>query len=244
MTLPVIKFITLDLFETCIHIRHSLSFHYAHVAWKYGIDLDQDRVENNFRSVYKTMKRDFSHLYYDRKTSQEWWYRVAYRTIVLSGVASDTQATQVNQISKELFEKFKTTSCWDVYPDALDFLDYCRDKDLPMVGISNFDERLPSLLSKLSLSKYFLFVMTLANKPSTKCFETALKHSNCPPTQSCHIGDSIEEDCLPALSMGMRPILIHRRESREKVFHRLKESGIDANYIILVTSLSELKTMI
>ena len=243
MTFPV-KFITLDLFETCIHIRPSLSFHYMRVARKYGIDLNQQIVESNFRSVYKTMKRDFSHLYYDRKTAQEWWYRVAYRTIVLSGAASNTQATQVDHITKELFEEFKTTRCWDVYPDALDFLDYCREKGLPMVGISNFDGRLPFLLSKLSLSRYFAFILTLADKPNTKCFEKALKHSNCSPTQSCHIGDSVEEDCVPALSMGMKSVLIHRRESKEKVFHRLKQSDIDTNDVILVASLSELKTMI
>lgn len=244
MTFPVIKLITLDLFETCIHVKHSLSFHYLRIGRKYGIDLNQDRVESNFHSVYNSMKRDCSHLYYDRKTSQEWWYRVAYKTIVLSAAASNTQATLIDQTSKELFEEFKTTRCWDVYPDALDFLNYCREKGFPVVAISNFDERLPSLLSKLSLSKYFASILTLANKPNTKCFEKALKHSNCPPRQSCHIGDSVEEDCSPALSLGMKSVLINRRESREKVIHRLKESGIDANNVIIVTSLSELKTKI
>ncbi|KAI6654871.1 hypothetical protein LOD99_2750 [Oopsacas minuta] len=189
-------------------------------------------------------KHDLSHLYYDPGKSQDWWHRVASRTLELSSVAKFPDTTRINHVSSELFEEFKTTRCWSVYPDAIDFLEHCRDNALPMAGISNFDQRLSPLLCSLSISKYFLFVMSLAYKPSTYCFQEALKRTGYDPKYCCHIGDSIREDCVTALSIGMKPVLINRREDEKYIIQQLKDSGVGVEDLILVKSLSELKNKI
>ena len=235
-----VKFITMDLFETCICIKPSLPYHYLRISKKYGLDLQEERVAENFRSVYSKFKRDYSPLYYNPRTTKDWWYGVAYQTIFLS-IAGDTDTTVIDRISIELFEEFKTTRCWCVYPDAIQFLDYCMNRGIPVAGLSNFDNRLSPLLFDIQLSKYFLFVLSLANKPDTKCFKLALDRAGCEPADSCHVGDSIRQDCVPALSLGIKPVFINRRESTMDIVTHLRESGVNERDVIVVNSLSELE---
>ena len=235
-----VKFITMDLFETCICIRPSLSHHYLRIAKKYGLDLNEEKVEENFRSVYTRFKRYYSHFYYDPKTSKDWWHRVAYQTIYLSNSA-DTDTALINKVSVELYEEFKTTRCWRVFPDAIHFLEYCLNRGMPVAGLSNFDNRLSPLLFNLGLTKYFLFVLSLANKPDTKYFKLALEKAGYEPSDSCHVGDSIREDCVPALYLGMRSVLIRRKENARDVAIQLKESGVNERDVIVVNSLSQLE---
>ena len=229
----------MDLFETCIHIHPSLSHHYLRIAELHGIYLEKAQVERSFGSVYTRFKQDYSLLYNDPTTSKDWWHRVAYQTVTLSS-AADTDTDLIKKVSIDLYEEFKMARCWRIYPDAIHFLDCCLNRGIPVAGLSNFDSRLSPLLLNMELAKYFLFVFSLAKKPDTKYFKQALERAVCEPSDSCHVGDSIREDCIPALSLGMRPVLINRREDARDIAIQLRASGVNERDVIVVNSLSEL----
>ena len=46
------------------------------------------------------------------------------------------------------------------------------------------------------------------SKPDLRIFEIALQRSSCPPEQAVMIGDRMDNDILPAKSLGMRTVWI------------------------------------
>ena len=235
-----VRFITFDLYETCLYIKGSLSLHYKRVAERHGVHLLQPVVEENFRAVYRKFCTEYPN--YGQGVGMEsgaWWHKVAFKTLILS---IRGQATHLlDQLSWEIFEEFKDVKCWGVYPDAAEFLLWCHKNKVSVAGVSNFDERLTPLLEKLEIRKYFKFVLDRANKPETNGFIRALKRSGFQPSDSCHVGNSVKEDCVPAISVGMRPVLLNRSESEGELNEQLHSAGLDRKDVVVIQSLSMLQ---
>ncbi len=68
-------------------------------------------------------------------------------------------------------------------------------------------------------------------KPDKKAFLAVLEKMNAKPEQAAMVGDSLENDILPALELGIKPILIDRKGDIE----------IDNPAITKISSLKELK---
>lgn len=106
--------------------------------------------------------------------------------------------------------------------------------------ISNFDQRLESILEDVQIRQYFAFVLTSYDfgieKPSLLIFEEALRliknlqEEEILPQEAMHIGDRVDNDYFGAKSAGWNALLIkHNNEideskvPRENVFGSLKE---------------------
>jgi len=106
--------------------------------------------------------------------------------------------------------------------------------------ISNFDQRLESILEDVQIRQYFAFVLTSYDfgmeKPSLPIFEEALRltkslqKEKILSQEATHIGDREDNDYFGAKSAGWNALLIkHDNEideskvPREDVFKNLKE---------------------
>lgn len=106
--------------------------------------------------------------------------------------------------------------------------------------ISNFDQRLESILENVQIRQYFAFVLTSydygTEKPSLSIFEEALRLMKCLreeqilPQEAIHIGDKVDNDYFGARRAGWNALLIqHNNEidenkvPNEDIFKSLKE---------------------
>lgn len=86
----------------------------------------------------------------------------------------------------------------------MDILEYLYNRRIILGVISNFDERLESILINTHLRKYFSFILTSyiygKEKPNISIFNEALKlgekklGDKILPEESLHIGDNIDND--------------------------------------------------
>jgi len=85
--------------------------------------------------------------------------------------------------------------------------------------ISNFDERLESILRNTELEHLFDFVVVSRKvgmaKPQPQIFEHALKKTGVSPQELLHIGDSFKRDYKGATDAGMRAVLLNRESTAE-----------------------------
>ena len=83
----------------------------------------------------------------------------------------------------------------------------------PKLGIiSNFDDRLHSILGQLELAESFDFILTsyesACEKPDRGMFDEALKRAQCSdPSLAYHVGNSIDIDAVGAITAGWTPLV-------------------------------------
>jgi putative hydrolase of the HAD superfamily len=116
----------------------------------------------------------------------------------------------------ELYRTFQQLENWRLYDDALPVLETLRGRGYRLGVVSNWEEWLEDLL--LSLEVHHFFELILASgpfgraKPHPSIFERALALAGVPPQAAVHIGDRPLEDVDAPLSIGIRPILLDRRQ--------------------------------
>ena len=80
--------------------------------------------------------------------------------------------------------------------------------------IANQLEGLKERLETFGLLKYFKYIISSWDvqvmKPDIRIFEYALAKANCKPQNACMIGDRLDNDILPAKSLGMKTVWIKR----------------------------------
>lgn len=144
------------------------------------------------------------------------------------------------QVADNLINCYSTSKCWYTYPGTIDLLDFLQKKNIVLGIISNFDQRLESILEEVQIRQYFTFVLTSydfgTEKPSLSIFEEALRlvrslrEENILPQEAMHIGDRVDNDYFGARSAGWNALLIKHEDEideskvpKENVFKNLKE---------------------
>ena len=78
--------------------------------------------------------------------------------------------------------------------------------------IANQLDGLKERLEAFDLLKYFKYIISSWDlkvmKPDIRIFEYALDKTNCSPQETCMIGDRLDNDILPAKSLGMKTVWI------------------------------------
>ena len=78
--------------------------------------------------------------------------------------------------------------------------------------IANQLDGLKERLQSFDLLKYFKYIISSWDlkvmKPDIRIFEYALDKTNCSPQETCMIGDRLDNDILPAKSLGMKTVWI------------------------------------
>ena len=78
--------------------------------------------------------------------------------------------------------------------------------------IANQLDGLKERLQAFDLLQYFKYIISSWDlkvmKPDIRIFEYALDKTNCAPQETCMIGDRLDNDILPAKSLGMKTVWI------------------------------------
>ena len=207
-----LRLITFDACNTLFHIRGSPGELYSNVAARFGVDIKpkalNDSFKDSFRDFYITLPNFGAK---SAKTGENWWRGVVKQTFRSAGY-HDEETLAI--ISSVLYKEFSTACCWQVYPETFDVLEHLKKRNYPLAVISNFDERLDTILESLRLKEYFTFIACSFDvgmcKPSPEVFQLVLSHFDVKAEDTLHVGDNVDLDYKPAIELGMKSLIVNR----------------------------------
>lgn len=158
--------------------------------------------------------------------------RDAWRRLVVA-TFRDTGAPDVDELLFEaIFRRFESPGAWRMYSDAGLALEMLSDLGIPILIISNWDQRLRTLLEAMELADGFASITISceveAHKPSPEIFARAAESVGLTPREVLHVGDSYDEDYQGALNAGFQARWLSR------------EGGADGERLDSIRELTEL----
>lgn len=209
------RLILFDFVGTLAEVRGGVGAAYSRYAGSRGFEVDAGLLEQGFRFAFKAefpaYSEGESRLPEDSATARDAWNR-----IIAASFAHANAPDLGSKLAAGLYAWFATAEPWHVYPEVPAALQTLNDAGILLGILSNFDERLPSLLEALDLAKHFDSI-TLpehvgAPKPAPAIFQHALARHQVAPTEAWMVGDSEPEDIHPAQALGLRTFQIARHD--------------------------------
>lgn len=208
----MIRAVTFDVTHTLIHCPR-LGEIYAEVLGRHGISVPAPEAGRLVRLVWQELACAADPAR-DRFTShpegpQGWWKRFLERLCEHLEVPAPSRFA-----AAELFARFARAEAWEVYPDVEATLGALRARGLRLGVISNWDPRLPDVLDRLDLARFFDAVVYSsavgAEKPDCRIFLAALRGLDVTAEEALHVGDGRLEDVEGAQAVGMRALHLTR----------------------------------
>lgn len=212
MAVYMIRALTFDVTGTLIHSPR-LGDLYAEVLGRHGIVVDPREAGRIVREVWQELAC-LADPGSDRFTAHAagprgWWKRFLERFCEhLEAPAPSPFA------AAELYHRFATAEAWEVYSEVPGVLAGLRGAGLRLGVVSNWDPRLPDLLERLDLARFFDAVVYSSavgvEKPDRRIFLHAVGRLRVPAGATLHIGDGRLEDVEGALGAGLRALHLDR----------------------------------
>ena len=217
-TVPApIEAISFDVTHTLIHCPRLVEI-YSEVMVRHGLDAAPADIRRVIPRVWQELscRTDPRVDRFTRHRGGErgWWHRFLERVCQHLEIAPPTRFA-----SAELFDRFAKAESWEVYPDVVPVLEALAAKPTRLGVVSNWDHRLPRLLERLGLDRFFDAVVYSSacgvEKPHPLIFEHCLHELGVAPERAAHVGDHALEDVEGAEGAGMRALRIDRREGSD-----------------------------
>ncbi|XP_011878551.1 PREDICTED: rhythmically expressed gene 2 protein-like [Vollenhovia emeryi] len=230
------RLVTFDVTGTLLMTKLE---HYVEIGSQHGLLVEPGKLARSFKSNFVQLSKE--HPIYGKHTGLGWknWWRTIVHNVFREQHASVSTET-LDKVADNLINCYGTSKCWYKYPGTNDLLDSLQKENVILGVISNFDQRLESILEDFQIRQYFAFVLTSydfgTEKPSLPIFEEALRlvkslrKVEILPEEATHIGDRVDNDYFGAKSAGWNALLIkHGSEigeskvPREDIFKSLEE---------------------
>jgi HAD superfamily hydrolase (TIGR01549 family) len=118
-------------------------------------------------------------------------------------------------LCRKLVPVFAKPEKYELYGDVIPVLKEIKSRGLILGMISNWEGWLLTRLHELKAAEYFDHIVISAifgiEKPAPEIFLEALRLAGVRPQEALHVGDSLENDYLPASRLGMQAMIIDRR---------------------------------
>ncbi len=186
---------------------------------KHGSAISKDSIRNRFYESFK--KEELKDASLDCKTNEarecERWESI------VSECFPDLKNTA--PLFNDLFNYYSNPSAWELYPGTIPVLKFLENAGINWGIASNFDLRLQSIVkSKPELCNCkWLIISSLIGykKPSNHFFEHLKTSSRISFDKILMVGDSPENDILPAKELGMQTFEIKEGQSLEDLLQLL-----------------------
>ena len=141
--------------------------------------------------------------------------RSAWADIVARSFAGLVPQPDSPDLFHDAYARFTHPSAWRVFTEVRTTLQTLHDAGVRLIVTSNWDERLPRLLTDLALAPYFEWIAVSAeigfHKPDSRCFHAVTTRLGVSAKQILHVGDSLREDIDGARAAGWSAVQICRR---------------------------------
>lgn len=188
-----IRAITFDVGGTLIEPWPSVGHVYAEVAASFGVgEISPQWLTSRFMSAWKAWA-DFDY-------TRESWFALVRQSF------GEVAASLPAEYFPAVYDRFSDPDTWRIYDDVRPTLESLTRRGVQLGVISNWDERLRSLLERLELTSYFSSLVIScevgATKPDARLFHQAAAELAVPPSELLHVGDSHAMDVLGANKSG------------------------------------------
>jgi putative hydrolase of the HAD superfamily len=220
------KLITLDITGTLMRLRAPVGQQYKDMLVDHCttaqlrgqiLSLATDDVARSFVKAYSAKSKAVP--CFGGSKAKEWWEDVAKNTFIRLGVApTDLDAGGFSNYFEQLFQFYSSNDAWELLPGASDVISglaswRAADSDRRLCVISNWDDRLVTVLGELEILQHFDVVMTSSmcgyEKPDKRIFEkVAAQAGLATPCEAIHCGDNFKKDVIGATNAGWSSIYI------------------------------------
>jgi putative hydrolase of the HAD superfamily len=209
----MIEFVFLDAGGTLIDPYPSVGAVYARVGQAFGLDADEAALNAAFAAVWRDARAaegarmmTFGR---DEPATHAFWRGLVFEVLDTVGFTGDREGC-----FRGFFDAFADPGAWRVYPDVAPLLAGLAARGLPAGVLSNWDFRLPPLLTRLGLAPRLdpLVVSCFEGvaKPDPELYRRAAARVGVPPERILYVGDHRSLDLAPALEVGFEAYLIRR----------------------------------
>lgn len=213
-----LRCITVDVTGTLIAYKGQLGDYYCMAAKSAGKPCpDYKRVHEGFKQAYTEMAKKYPCFGHEAKMPNIVWWKTCVRdSFMRAGYDYDEETFE--KIFRRIYASFGSSAPYTIFPDAIPFLRWAREKGIIVGLVSNAEYRyrdviLPALdIHQGSEWDFGVFSgLEGVEKPNPKIYEIALERAgNVAPGEALHIGDSMRKDYVPAKSIGMHALLLDR----------------------------------
>ena len=197
-----VRAITLDAAGTLFEPAESVGETYSRIGKAHGVEATPEALDRGFRNTWRHTPRP--HVA-GPEDEVAWWRRIAFGAFAEAGARGLDEA-HFDTLYRELFHEYEKAEAWRLYSDTVPFLTWCRNQRWRVAALSNFDDRLVTILGALGLADFFDTIITSAqakvSKPDRRIFELAANRLDLDPSQILHIGDEREADWEGARAAG------------------------------------------
>ncbi len=197
-----IKAVFFDAEGTIFHIRPSVGDIYAKICQRFGLDISSEKLHESFRKAWEAHLKRRGRTILKPEVCIEEWRKIFLDTVSFHGTLSDPEAAY-----RTAYETFARRESYELSPGIKDVFSFLKESGKKLAIISNWDERLFTLLRDFDLLKFFDEVLIACeigiSKPDVQIFKLACKKLNVAPSQALMIGDQMNEDILGARQAGL-----------------------------------------
>ena len=189
------KLCSFDVFNTLIKAKH-VGQVYSDTATLIGIISNPQHLNNAFKTVFNQYKH--------MNKNNDFWRLVICNTFLLNNIKLP-QSTDYSLFIKA----YTSSSAYTLVPGAKEGYSIMKSLNIPMLVISNSDERFKSILREFgfNFTEYIFTADTLLNKSLVSSWDLWYKQYNqkynLTKKQWLHIGDDLIEDKQIPESIGI-----------------------------------------
>jgi putative hydrolase of the HAD superfamily len=203
----------LDAAGTLFRLTEPVGVSYARVAGAHHLTLSTDLIERCFRHAWKQHPPPLLPVGTTASDDDRSWWRSVVKTTFETALNAPLAEARLEPLFTELYEHFATPQAWTLFPEVPRALDRLAEL-APLHILSNFDQRLHSILKGLGIADRFQTVTLSsqvgASKPHARIFAHALHQAGILAHAALHIGDEREADLQGATQAGLFACLLHR----------------------------------
>jgi 2-haloalkanoic acid dehalogenase type II len=210
----MIKAVLFDLGDTLVYSNPEDAFH--RILTQNGMSKSVEEV----REALIEGSKEFDIAKHEGLTANEFykqWNLVELKHLGLKGCKASKLAETINAQWWK-FAKFH------VFPEVKGTLRKLRRAGLKLgIVTGGFEEDIEMIVPQTGLDKYFDVKVgvdtTGKRKPHPKAFKHALEQLGIKPCEAVFVGDNFENDYVGAEKVGIRPVLLERKDSSVQVLY-------------------------
>lgn len=206
-----------DIGETLVGPRTGFGAVYAGVLAELGIESTPAELGRSLRATVATMTRELppgSDRYREVHGDERGFWRAVVAGTLDAVTGSRVEPSTVDAALERLRAAFADPAAWHVYDDVRPMLGRLTEAGVRLGVVSNWDSRLPALLERLDLSRWFDAVAVShlegVEKPSPRLFEIALERLGAGPAGTLHVGNVPAFDLIGGHAAGLDVLLVDR----------------------------------
>jgi HAD superfamily hydrolase (TIGR01549 family) len=210
----MIKAVLFDALQTLIDLDPSFPGAFARVCSDFGYNISEEDVARVMPHVDDLeMKRlsDEDNLRVTNEFLEERW--LTMNELIFSRVGIEGN---VREMAVEMENRFEHGSFTKIFPDTIPVLEGLRDRGMRLGIVSNGTASIMNCLKYHGIDSYVDFILVSGlvgwEKPARRIFEIALEKAGVKPCEAVFVGDHYFCDIQGSRSMGIRPIMITRKE--------------------------------